>query len=91
MASSRGLVFQLQLCTVHRIVYGDVAKYFRNYFNQVSEVDSIPLGIAQQILYPPELRLIWAKNIFFMLELHFGTGYLASSSQAETKAVLKRL
>ena len=42
----------------------------------------IPLGVAQHILYPPELRLILAKIIFFMLELHFGTGFLVRSSQA---------
>ena len=37
------------------------------------------------------LNLIWAKIIFCMLGLHFGTGCLVHSSQSETLAVLKRL
>ena len=41
----------------------------------------IPLGVALQILYPPELKLIWAKFIFCILGLHFGTGYLVHSRQ----------
>ena len=29
---------QMQLCMVHRTVFGDVPKYVRNYFNRVGEV-----------------------------------------------------
>ena len=64
MASSRGLVFQLQLCTVHRIVYGDVAKYFRNYFNQVSDVDRHSTRDSSTDFVPPRVKINLGKEYF---------------------------
>ena len=57
-------VSQIQLCMVHRIVYGDVPKYFRNYFDRVSEVHRHSTRGNSTHFVPPRVQTNLGKDYF---------------------------
>ena len=50
---------------VHKILNGDVPKYFRNYFNRVSEVHTHATRGSTTDFVPPRVRTNLGKDSFF--------------------------
>lgn len=57
-------VHQLQLGMIHKIVYGDVPKYFRNYFNKVNEVHRYSTRGSATDFIPPRVKTNLGKQSF---------------------------
>ena len=57
-------VSQVQLCMVHKIVYGDVPKYFRNDFNRVSDIYRHSTRDSSTGFVAPRIKTNWGKDYF---------------------------
>ena len=62
-------VSQLQLGMVHKIVHGDVPKYFKNYFKRVNEVHRYSTRGSSTDFVPPRAKTNLGKQSF----LYVGT------------------
>lgn len=54
----------VQLCMAHRIVHGEVPKYFKNYFNRVNDVHNYSTRGSSTDFVPPRVRTNMGKESF---------------------------